>query len=472
MISEKFIEQIRALGLPQAETLLQALTGTEPSVSVRLNARKKASLPFKTDSTVPWLSDLGLYLPERPLFTLMPELHQGVFYVQDASSMFIAHVIRQLTANRAPVVYLDACAAPGGKTTAAIDALPAGSLVVANEYDFRRAAILRENVIKWGYDSTVVSRGDTRKFSKLKEEFDIIAADVPCSGEGMFRKDPEAVAQWSPALVAECAERQKVIVQNLWSALRPGGYFIYSTCTFNRTENEDVIKFILDNFDAESVPIATNPEWNIIDYTFLSEMAENEVNMDACSKIYGYRFFPGCVRGEGLFLSVVKKCGEFSPSAKRKGAQNAKNAQNKVNPSISKALGWVSNPEDYLAEITSENMIVAFPKRYAQTLKKLQNTLDISHFGIPLATIKGKDIIPEHSLAMAWGVIDANSFPNVELDETSSLQYLRREAIVLPEETPRGYILLTYNGLPLGFAKNIGNRANNLYPDSWRILKR
>ncbi|MDE6403101.1 MAG: rRNA cytosine-C5-methyltransferase, partial [Muribaculaceae bacterium] len=214
-LPKQFIEQITALTAlePRVGGLIEALESTPASVSVRLNMRGShkpvtdiAGRPL--GNPVPWC-DNGYYLAERPRFTLDPAIHQGRYYVQDASSMFLSHVIDTLTRDErdTPLVYLDACAAPGGKTTAAIDRLPAGSLVVANEWDFKRASILRENLSKWGHPDTVVSRGDTRRIAKLRAMFDIIAADVPCSGEGMMRKDPEAVSQWSPALVAQCAER-------------------------------------------------------------------------------------------------------------------------------------------------------------------------------------------------------------------------------------------------------------------------
>ena len=240
----QFLDIIRSYGSEAFEALPRALA-EEPSVSVRFN-RAKGFGPAPSADTVSWCPQ-GIYLPERPAFTFHPPLHQGAYYVQDASSMFLWHVLSRLTADGRPVRYLDACAAPGGKTTVALDVLPQGSVVVANEYDGRRAGILRENLTKWGAPLHVVTSGDTARFSAYPSAFDIIAADVPCSGEGMMRKDPEAVSQWSPALVEQCVERQREIIANLWPALAPGGYMVYSTCTFNREENELMVSRLIED---------------------------------------------------------------------------------------------------------------------------------------------------------------------------------------------------------------------------------
>ena len=250
-LPEGFVESIAAVGTPVLDGLVDVGENIVPSVAVRDNVGKRFRYPGG-DGDVPWCA-AGHYLDNRPSFTLDPAFHQGMYYVQDASSMFIAHVLRHL-AGEGPLRYLDACAAPGGKTTAAIDALPHGSLVVANEYVPARAAVLRENVIKWGSPDVIVTRGDTAALVKaMPESFDIIAADVPCSGEGMMRKDADAVAQWSHRLVEECADRQREIVGNLWRALKPGGFMVYSTCTFNRHENEEIIGMLVEEYGAESV---------------------------------------------------------------------------------------------------------------------------------------------------------------------------------------------------------------------------
>lgn len=413
------------------------------SVSVRLN-RAKQVIPADTADKVPWCPQ-GIYLDQRRQFTFDPAMHQGLYYVQDASSMIYSHIVSSLTGDT-PVSYLDACAAPGGKTTAAIDALPEGSLVVANEYVFQRAEILAENIIKWGYPQAIVTRGDTARFRKTGAIFDIIAADVPCSGEGMFRKDPEAVAQWSPALVNECAARQREIIENLWHALRPGGYFIYSTCTFNRAENEDIAEFILENFDAQPIDPAFPEEWDI-------------VKRDNC-----HHFLPGKIRGEGLTVAIFRKtqdAGMSRPAAKP-GKKKSTQKEIKIPQSVKE---YLIRPDQFTFSINGDKVVASIPSREADAINA---ACDIVYSAIEVAAIKGRDFIPSQALALSTE-LNIDAFPTAEIDYPAAIAYLRRETIIL-EDAPRGFVLLMYKGKPLGFVKNLGNRANNLYPQNWRIL--
>ena len=313
MLKPEFIEMLRQTDAEVFAGLPEALENTAPETSVRINRGKIGVLrelrelgvlgELRTDYEVPWSNGTGLYLAERPNFTLMPALHQGLIYVQDASSMALCHIVTRLSQSLGgtPLRLLDACAAPGGKTLCAADSLPEGSLVVANEYDFRRAEILRENVIKWGLPAAVVSRGDTARFRRLREEFDIVCVDAPCSGEGMMRKDETARSQWSPALVRECAARQDEILGNVWEALRPGGFLVYSTCTFNTVENEEVIsRFAADN-GAEFVD------------TGLTEFPGVLPALKGFPGVLAARFLPSRLRGEGIFVSVIRKPGAWSP---------------------------------------------------------------------------------------------------------------------------------------------------------------
>ncbi|MDE7386948.1 MAG: hypothetical protein K2N28_07390 [Muribaculaceae bacterium] len=456
-LPKQFIEQITALTAlePRVGGLIEALESTPASVSVRLNMRGShkpvtdiAGRPL--GNPVPWC-DNGYYLAERPRFTLDPAIHQGRYYVQDASSMFLSHVIDTLTRDErdTPLVYLDACAAPGGKTTAAIDRLPAGSLVVANEWDFKRASILRENLSKWGHPDTVVSRGDTRRIAKLRAMFDIIAADVPCSGEGMMRKDPEAVSQWSPALVAQCAERQREIIDNLWPALKPGGLFIYSTCTFNRAENEEMVAYIADTYGAEPVDIDTAAFPGIL---------------PGIGTPYPcYRFMPHRVEGEGLFMAVLRKPGTASPT---KANDNQRRRPEKT--AAAKLPDWL--PASLHLTTTPDGELYGISPAWKQHLAKLLDALDVIMPGTHLATVKGRDYIPAQALALS-PLYRRGSLPEVEVDTDTALAYLHRDTIVLPDGTPRGFVLLTHGGYPLGWVKNIGNRSNNLYPPQWRILQ-
>lgn len=446
-LPQSFIKMIEAE--PALAGLSEALI-TEPSVAIRTNNRKSYIAP--SDDIVPWCPN-GRYLPKRPTFTFDPAMHQGRYYVQDASSMFSWYAVRQVSSliNR-PITFLDACAAPGGKTTAAIDALPECSTIFANEYVPSRAVVLRENIIKWGYGRCIVSRGDTAKIARLGEIFDIIVADVPCSGEGMMRKDPEAVAQWSPRLIDECATRQREIIDNLWLALAPGGYMIYSTCTFNRQENEEIVAYLHDEYEAESIDLKIPEDWGI---------APGIDTPHHC-----YRFLPGRIRGEGLFMAVLRKPGELSStvsSVRRK----ERTPKSRTNPIAEKTREWLVNSKDWEISIVDDR-VMAIPKSTDAMLSLASKHLDIIHYGIRLATIKGKDLIPTQALAMSTD-LNTDAFPHYEVDYDTAIAYLRHEAIAI-SDAPRGYILLYYDRHPLGFAKNLGNRANNLYPAEWRIL--
>ncbi|MCM1137550.1 MAG: RsmB/NOP family class I SAM-dependent RNA methyltransferase [Duncaniella sp.] len=447
----KFVEMLTRLCLTN---LPDTLSEGSPEVSVRFNRAKNTSNHFQeADGEVPWCES-GFYLKERPRFTLDPAFHQGRYYVQEASSMFHGYVVKNLVVDKQPLTILDACAAPGGKTTAVIDSLPAGSLVVANEYVPSRASILRENAIKWGFPGIVVTRADTHDFGKLCESFDIVIADVPCSGEGMMRKDDEAVAQWSEELIEECAVRQWEIVGNLWETLRPGGYMIYSTCTFNRRENEEMVGRIINELGGESVEIHVDNSWGITP------------GID--TPHHCYRFIPGRTRGEGLFVSVIRKDGQSSPSKLKNKVRKSDNKKPafKLPPHLSE---WLKNSEEM--EIYCDNdRVTAFPKQYMPILNALKQRVDVIHEGILLGNIKGKDIVPSQSLAMSQ-VINTHSFTICEINKYDALHYLHGDAIVLPEGTERGFVLLTYDDMPLGFVKNLGNRSNNLYPTSWRIRK-
>ena len=198
-LPDEFIEQLRGLLPDEWEKLAAAITSSEPSVSVRVNEARGVGVP-QGSRRVPWCGQ-GFYLADRPTFTFDPGWHAGQYYVQDASSMFIAHVVSHFV--HEPVRYLDLCAAPGGKTTAAMQALPQGSLVVANEIVPPRARVLADNVIRWGNPRCVVTSNAPAHLGRFNDFFDVIATDVPCSGEGMMRKDDEAVGQWSPTLVKE-----------------------------------------------------------------------------------------------------------------------------------------------------------------------------------------------------------------------------------------------------------------------------
>lgn len=438
-LPEGFVSRLRSENPGMFDGLAEALTATAPEVSVRANKAKGFSLGGEP---VAWCSDSGVYLPERPQFTLDPALHQGLYYVQEASSMFIAMVARQIARDGQPLRWLDACAAPGGKTTCVADNLPAGSLIVANELVPQRAAALRENVIKWGAPGVIVTRADSRALSGLRGAFNVVAADVPCSGEGMMRKDPDAVAQWSEALIKRCAALQREIVDALWEAVAPGGFMVYSTCTFNRAENEEMTDYICRELGGSPVAIeGIDPAWGITESGG------------------GYRFIPGRTRGEGLFMALIAK-----PGTPRRLA-----SPQPSKPDRHPCLQWIDSAAD-IAVMTAADRINLFPARHLAFLKEIMamRGIDVIHHGIVAARTKGRDLIPDHSLAMST-LLRADAFNQVELSHDEALAYLRCEPVSLPADTPRGHVLLTRAGRPLGFAKHLGNRTNSLYPKEWRI---
>ncbi|MBE6306892.1 MAG: rRNA cytosine-C5-methyltransferase [Bacteroidales bacterium] len=446
-----FTERMQQLLGNDYEAFAHALTEAEQPTSIRINIHKGAQAPAEA-TPVPWSGGSGYYLPSRPTFTFDPLFHAGAYYVQEASSMFLGTVIQQYIDQ--PVRYLDLCAAPGGKSTLALSLLPEGSLVVSNEIVRQRAQVLAENIAKWGNPYSVVTNNSPADWGTWHNYFDVIATDVPCSGEGMFRKDETAIAEWSPANVEHCATRQAGILADVWSALRPGGLLIYSTCTYNIEENEAMIQHLIKVYDAQPLAVKTNPTWGIT----------NALMGEAPA----YRFMPHHTRGEGLFMALLRKPGNAdsdcgtAPKEKKK-----KKGEKKNNPTIpAEAKSWLAT-QDFHYE-ADETAIYAYPLRYADDMQAMQRSFNVLHAGIEIATIKGRDLIPAHTLALST-LLNREAFASCQVSLETALAYLRRESITLPPDAPRGYVAVVYKGFTLGWVKNLGTRANNLYPQEWRI---
>lgn len=429
--------------------------------SVRINKVKSEKCGVRSvECGVGWCLN-GYYLSERPDYTLDPLLHAGCYYVQEASSMFLDRVLRQYVSS--PVRMLDMCAAPGGKTTTAMGALPGGSVVVSNEPVRLRANILAENVQKWGCPMNIVTNNYPRDYARSGLQFDVVLCDVPCSGEGMFRKDEGVISEWSVANVEKCWQLQREIVADAWTCLRPGGILIYSTCTYNIKEDEENVRWICENFGAEMLPVDTVEDWRITGSLLMG--------FDAPV----YRFIPGISRGEGLFMAVLRKSGDAEEGSRRmKPARpNTDKSRQKTDKSKLKVEKfphqWLCSQSDFCVYRQGDRF-VAVHKEMSDLYAVACQSLNIVHAGVTLGELKGRDIIPQQSLALSTRLC-ADAFPMAELSYADAITYLRREAVVLPPSVPRGFVVVTFNGHPLGFVKNLGNRANNLYPQEWRIRK-
>ncbi len=460
----KFLEE--AIG---AEKALVAFSAFESpaSVAVRKNPFKAGTCP--EGRQVEWCGH-GRILPERPQFTLDPHFHAGLYYVQDSSSMFVGHAFRHLleglyVPSGRPVRVLDLCAAPGGKTTdiaaSLREAFGDGFLLVSNEVMKARAGVLADNVALWGDPNVVVTSDDPRTFAALPGYFDIIVADVPCSGEGMFRKDEEAQRQWSEDNVALCVARQKRIVADVWPALAPGGFFVYSTCTFNRYENDGNVEWIADELGAEPL--------------FREDVLG--VGGNVIKTEYGYSLVPGHVEGEGQYCSALRKTSsdfmsEPLGNTHAKKAVSANGSRKKSGPYAKEPLFADGGEADglFTVEIGIKRRgetVIAVPKNLAQDVAALEAALHVIAAGCAVGIMKGRTLVPDADLALSTA-FNRDAFPCAEVDRKTALAFLHRDAIMLPD-APKGYVTIIYDGLPLGFVKNLGNRCNNLHPQSRRI---
>lgn len=444
-LPQEFEQHTRTLMGDELYQILQKGLEDTPPTSIRLNPLKTSgynvSVPL-ADGQVPWCEQ-GVYLQERPNFTFDPLLHSGAYYVQEAGSMFLDLVMRQYI--HQPVTMLDLCAAPGGKSTVARAALPAGSVLFSNEPMHVRANVLAENIQKFGHPDCIVTNNYPRDYRKVGISFDVVLADVPCSGEGMFRKDEGAIGEWSLQNVDKCQTLQLDIIRDIWPCLKPGGLLIYSTCTFNSREDEENVNAIIAELEAEILPVAINDDWNIT-----GSLVDDRPM---------YRFIPGKTRSEGLFMAVLRKPVEADEANKKQ--QKAP----KKNDTVKGIEHWLQGD---FAFVENKGQVRAIPTAWYGLYSLAVKALKVIHAGVTIGTQKGRDIIPDQSLALNIALCQ-DAFPRVEIDESTALSYLRKEAIMLPSDTPRGFVLLTYQYFPLGFVKNIGNRANNLYPQEWRI---
>ena len=455
MLPTDFIENLHEqLSADEVQALCQSLS-TPPVTSIRLND-KIDCLTFDCDTDeVPWHED-GYYLSSRPAFTLDPLFHAGCYYVQEASSMFVQSVLDAYVSPAS--VVLDMCAAPGGKSTLISQHLGSEGLLVSNEVVRQRVFVLSENIQKWGNGNVVVTHNPASDFGvRLPGVFDCILVDAPCSGEGMFRKDEGAIAEWSQANVDACVERQRKILEEVWESLRPGGVLIYSTCTFNPWENEENALWIAETLGGDILPVPHDPSWGI---------SEGQP---------GYHFYPHKTKGEGFYLCAIRKHFHGTDLTVRplearlpKFKATGKNAISGKVEGAEVMRKWLRHPEQWELR-QQDRFISAYPAQYKGLIEILNKHFICISTGFGLGEIRGKAYVPQHALSMIKD-LRTEAFPTIKLTTEQALAYLRTEALTI-EEAPMGVILVTYQNIPLGFVKNVGNRCNNLYPKEWRIRK-
>lgn len=432
-----FEDQLSFFGDHEIKDLKTALDG-QSITSLRVN-------PAKWDQSVglekvPW-ADHGYYLKARPNFTCDPLFHAGAYYVQEPSSMVIGYILKELL-QKLPeeAVVLDLCAAPGGKSTDLAAGLRPGDVLLSNEVIHSRARILKENVNKWGATSHWVSSNDPEDFGHLPGLFDLMLIDAPCSGEGLFRKDPEAMKEWSPEAVAHCQKRQQRILEDAWDSLATDGFLIYATCTYNRSENEEVLQWLIENH--EVVPITVTVE------SFGFKVFEQD-------GFPLYKAFPHQVKGEGFSFFVIQKkdpVDPIVPKHKRKKDQRRR-----------------MSVDDYLLDPEDEGLVVDEVLYYTSNLPLrdlVSDRLNLVRSGMRIGAFKKNKLIPDHELAMFQGYKD--QYPVIDLNYEQAISFLKKEPFDLPT-SERGFNMLQYRHVNLGFVNHLGNRFNSLLPSGYRI---
>jgi len=424
------------------ETFEAIHSSGEQITSIRINPAKQSPINLP-NSKIPW-TDVGYYLNSRPSFTFDPLFHAGNYYVQEASSMFLEQALKQTVDLTKSIKVLDLCAAPGGKSTHIQSLISKNSLLVSNEVIRSRANVLKDNIIKWGCENVMVTNNDPKDFSKLENYFDVIVVDAPCSGSGLFRRDPEAINEWSENNVQLCTQRQQRILSDVWPALKENGILIYSTCSYSNEEDEEIIQWLIENLSIVHCPLSIDKSWGIVE------------------SAGGYRFWPDKVKGEGFFLACFKKKdGEEEGSFRYK-----KKPQPLTNKEMKMVERWMK--KDNLHFIKHINTVYAWPEQQVKDFSFLLEQLRVIYSGTLSGELMRDKLVPDHALAMSNLVID--TIHQTELNYDQSIQYLQRKDLKI-EVKNKGWQLITYQQHPLGWINALPNRINNYYPRELRILK-
>lgn len=424
---------------------------TNSPTSIRINPFKQSVLNFKLDSPVPW-NDKGFYLNERPNFTYDILFQAGCYYVQEAGSMFIEHALKSCVNFNDTLLAFDVCASPGGKSTLLNSLLNNESALIANEILKQRADVLTQNISKWGTSNVVVTNNDPTTFSEMEDVFDVVLVDAPCSGSGLFRKQHDAIDEWSLDNVNLCSQRQKRILTDVIGSLKQGGTLVYSTCSYSQQENEDIADWLLTEFELKSTQIPTEKNWGIV-----------ETQSEKC-QAFGYRFYPDKTKSEGFFCAVFKK-----PSALDSHRQIKKNKTETFSPIKPKEKELFSNWINNLDEHT----IVKFKDDYLLTNQLVLDFINkyprlyLKKVGTTIGSLIKNDVIPHHDLALS--IHKSKQIETIECSQEQSIQFLKKELQTI--DGHKGWNLMQFNQFGIGWIKHLGNRLNNYLPNEFRILK-
>lgn len=365
--------------------------------------------------------------------------------------MFLEEIIRSVFPDHSTTSYkvLDLCAAPGGKTTHLSSLFPE-SIVVANEVIKTRVPVLSENAVKWGMENILVSSNDAADFKALPGYFDLIVTDAPCSGSGMFRKDPEAISEWSLQHVALCSQRQRRIIQDSWTALKENGILVYCTCSFSKEENEDILDWIAETFAVESIPARRSVEWGIVE------------TLSDKSRMYGYRFYPDKIKGEGFFIACMRK--KETADARVLKPQSFLHLSKREESVVA---SYIKQPERYSVVRVKEEMRI-IEKSYKEELAVLYAALYVKKMGVNAGRIIKNELVPDHELALS--TIISPDKGAIDADLETALEFLRKKDIP-SGNAAKGWNVVRFMGHNLGWVKVLPNRVNNYYPSASRILK-
>ena len=447
-----FLDSLQGIPGFEEQAFKEAHAAGEQVTSIRINPGRHFNIhdtKFKIEGPVPW-SRNSYYLKERPSFTFDPFFHAGCYYVQDASSMFLEQALKQTTDLSQPLRVLDLCAAPGGKSTHIQSLISPESLLISNEVIKSRSRILTDNIIKWGCENVIVTNNDPRDFQMLPNYFDVIVIDAPCSGSGLFRKAHDAVGEWSIKNVQLCSQRQQRILSDVLPALKKDGILIYSTCSYSREEDEDIIDWLANECGVCSCKLEIENNSGIVEV------------MSKMKKVFAYRFFPDKVKGEGFFISVFRKTegnGEIKLKSKNKLSGISKNE-------IPLLLPWVKKTAHHL--LKENNTVIAIQQGMLNDLILFRERFRVEYFGTRLGELMRDKLVPDHALAMS--PLAAESVERNELNYEQSIIYLKRKDIRIATNN-KGWQIVCYQGYPLGWINSLTNRINNYYPKELRILK-